>query len=54
MRERKTRRADTGKRGRGLDNEGVSVYLPIQANGQLGINDKDLHLVMGISPTQGN
>ena len=52
VRERKTRRAGTGKRGRALDNEGVSVYLPLQANGYLGINDKDLHLVMGISHTQ--
>jgi hypothetical protein len=54
VRERKTRRAGTGKRGRALDNDGVSVYLPLQANTELGINDKDLHLVMGISPTQGN
>ena len=54
VRERKTRKTDTVKRGRALDNQGVSVYLPIQANRELGINDKDLHLVMAISPTQGN
>ena len=54
VRERKPRRADTVKRGRALDNEGVSVYLPLQANGQLEIDESDLHLVSGISPTQGN
>ena len=54
VRERKTRRADTVKRGRALDNQGVSVYIPLQTNRELGMNDKDLHLVMAISPTQGN
>ena len=54
VREKKTRRVDKVKSGRALDNQGVSVYLPLQANGVLGINDKDLHLVMGISPAQGN
>lgn len=52
VRERKTRRADTAKRGRALNNEGVSVYLPLQDSEELGTNDKDLHLVMGVSHTQ--
>ena len=50
VREGKTWMTGTGKRGRALDNQGVSVYLPLQANGQLGIAAKDLYLVMGISP----
>ena len=54
MRERKTRRAGTGKTGRALDYPGVSVYLPMQANREFGITDKDLHLVTGISPAQEN
>ena len=54
VRERKTRRAGTGKTGRALDYQGVSVYLPMQANTELGTNVKDLHLVMGISPAQKN
>ena len=37
------------KRGRALNNPSISVYLPLQAsNKQLGIQDGDLHLVMGI------
>ena len=54
MRERRARRADTEKEGRALDSQGVSVYLPMQANTELGTNVKDLHLVMGISPAQKN
>ena len=52
VRKSKPRKSHTSKRGRALNSGNVSVYLPLDANGQSGINDKDLYLVMGISPSK--